>query len=241
MSKLKKLKASKLSRLWADYNKETGSRLSKPLCVDAEFFHSREESCAVHSKARRSSISTANAAFARGEHAYDFVALPFCEFLNNLVFVIPPVGTFSKHVLVLLDDSVRGFLRALSQFSEGRLERVAARQDHGTLNEILQFTNIPRPVPCRQPLDYRRRNCIDLLLHLLRKLLHKIAHQKRDILLAVSQRRNSDWKYIQAIVQIAPKFSICNHLFEIAVRSRDQAHVHLARVGAAKTLKLTLL
>ena len=61
MSMLKKLKGAKLSR---GYNKVVGSRLSMLLCVDGEFLHSREESRAIHSQLRRSSIGTIHATVA---------------------------------------------------------------------------------------------------------------------------------------------------------------------------------
>jgi len=42
------------------------------------------------------------------------------------------------------------------------------------------------------------------------------SYEQRDVSLRLS-RAEFDWKYIQAIVQIAPEFSIGNHLFRIAV------------------------
>jgi len=39
------------------------------------------------------------------------------------------------------------FRIGLSEFCERSLKRLAPRQDHGSLNEILEFTNIAGPVP----------------------------------------------------------------------------------------------
>jgi len=165
---LKKLKGLKLSRLGRDKNKEAVSRLSVLLWVDTEFLHSRKERCAINAKPRGSSISTADATPALGKCAYNLVALLPCVFLNNSVFVLSPVCAFSSDVLVFLENSVCGLVRVcLSEFSEWSLKGAATAQDHGTLNEILQFTNVPRPVPRHQPLHYDRGNRFDLLLHLL--------------------------------------------------------------------------
>ena len=76
------------------------SRLSKLLCVDAEFFHSREESRAVHSQARGSTISTTHASLACGKRPYDLIALLSCDIPQQPVFVISPVGIFSRSASV---------------------------------------------------------------------------------------------------------------------------------------------
>jgi hypothetical protein len=145
-----------------------GYRLSILLWVDPKFLHSRKERCAINANPRGSSISTSDAPRALGKCAYNLVALLPCVFLNNSVFVISPIYAFSSKVLVFREASVWRLVRVcLSEFSEWSLKRAASRQDHGTLNEILQFTNVARPFPGRQSLHYSCGNRFDLLLHLL--------------------------------------------------------------------------
>src|SRR5688572_4068494 len=52
-----------------------------------------------------------------------------------------------------------------------RLRRVrdlkagTARHNHGSFNDVLQFTNVSRPLPLRQPAHRRPRNALNLLPH----------------------------------------------------------------------------
>jgi len=169
VSMLKKLKGSKLSKLLdGAQDNEVICRLNVLLGVDTKFLHSRKERCAINAKPRGSSISTTDATPALGKCAYNPVALLPCVFLSNTVFVLSPICAFSGDVLVFQEDSVCGFVRVcLSELSEWNLKGAASRQDHGTLNEILKFTNVPRPFPVRQSLHYSLGNRFDLLLHLL--------------------------------------------------------------------------
>jgi hypothetical protein len=57
MLKLKQLKGSKWSKLLDELREEAGCRSSVLLRIDAEFYHSREESRAVHSQVRGNSDS----------------------------------------------------------------------------------------------------------------------------------------------------------------------------------------
>jgi len=102
--------------------KEEDRRLRVLLHVDVECFHSRDESRTVRSQRRGRTVGTTYAPLACGKHAYDLVVLPPGIFLRNPVFVISPVGVVSNDVLVLLKDSVHGFVRVrLPQFSEGSI------------------------------------------------------------------------------------------------------------------------
>ena len=55
------------------------------------------------------------------------------------------------------------------------------------------------------------------------------------------QRRNTDRKDIQPVIQITAKFLVRNHLLKIAIRSRHQADIHLPCMRAAETFKFPLL
>src|SRR5688572_23986747 len=65
--------------------------------------------------------------------------------------------------------------------------------------------------------------------------------QRRNVVDALAQRRDGDRKNIQAIVQIRSERSVFDHLRKIAVRGRDDPHVHPLGPRAAEALKLTLL
>ena len=123
------------------------------------------------------------------------------------------------------------------EFSERSLKRPAPCQEDSSLDEVLEFTNVARPGPSRQSLHDSRRNRFDPLLHFLRELLDEIADEQRNVFFAVPQRRNTDRKDIQPLVQVTAKFLVRNHFLEIAIRCRHQADIHLPCMRAAETFK----
>src|SRR5579872_3702441 len=127
------------------------------------------------------------------------------------------------------------------EFSNRRLKRFAARDDHRPLDEILQLADVAGPVPSRKPLHDRRRNSFNLLLHLPGKFLDKVTHQLWNVFLTFPQRRYPDRKYMQAVVQITSEFAGRNHLFEVTIGSRYEANIHFPRVSASQPLKFALL
>ena len=78
---------------------------------------------------------------------------------------------------VMLLDMLKCYRICLSKFFERSLQRPAARHDHRPLNEILEFTNIARPLPSGEALHDDWRNGVNFLLHLLGELLDELTHQ----------------------------------------------------------------
>ena len=99
----------------------------------------------------------------------------------------------------------------------------------------------PGQCQLRELLHGRSRNRFDLLLHAAAVLLREVANQQRNVLGTLAQRRNADRKDVQPIIQVAAKLAILDHLFEIAIRGRHQAHIHLLGASAAQPLKLAFL
>src|SRR6266853_1270922 len=52
---------------------------------------------------------------------------------------------------------------------------------------------------------------------------------------------NANRKYVQAIEQIATKFTFCNHFFQVAVGSCNQTYIYLPGVSAAQAFEFALL
>ena len=75
-------------------------------------------------------------------------------------------------------------LAVVAQFPDWRLQRRAVGKDHRTLDEILQLTNIPRPMPTRELPHGRGGNRFDLLIHSAAVLLDEVAGQQGNILRA---------------------------------------------------------
>src|ERR1700756_4221769 len=162
--------------------------------------------------------------------------------VSNAGYVGLRICSFSSDSLdvILLGMRERYRIR-FPQFSEGPRQDPAARHDSRPLNEILQLANIAWPVPSRKSLHDNWRNRVNLLLHLLGKLLHKITHQLWNVFLTFPQRRYPDRKYMQAVVQITSEFAGCDHLFEIAIGRRDEPNISSSRVNAPQPFKFALL
>jgi len=66
-------------------------------------------------------------------------------------------------------------------------------------------------------------------------------HERRNVFASISQGRQCDRKYIQAIVQIAAKFSTLHHSLEVLVSRGDQTHVDAMCAPAPETLEFLFL
>jgi hypothetical protein len=62
----------------------------------------------------------------------------------------------------------------------------SAREDYRTLDEILQFPNVSRPLPIRQGLHCGGRNCLNVFLHLSCELVDEVANQHGNIFLPLA-------------------------------------------------------
>jgi len=61
--------------------------------------------------------------------------------------------------------------------------------------------------------------------------------EERDVVLAGAQRRNLDRDDVEAIVEVFAEATLRDQRGQIAVRSRDDAHVDLDRLLATHTLE----
>jgi hypothetical protein len=71
--------------------------------------------------------------------------------------------------------------------------------------------------------------------------LNKVRYQSWDILSALSQWGQMDWKYIQAKVEVTAKFAISHHRRQVAMRSSYQPHIYMVSSTAPQTFELLLL
>ena len=68
-----------------------------------------------------------------------------------------------------------------------------------------------------------------------------MAHQFRNILRPLAQRRYRDRKHVQAVEQVLAEAAVLHVGDEIAVGGGDDAHVDLHRLARADRLNLVLL
>ena len=111
------------------------------------------------------------------------------------------------------------------------------RKDDRPFDEVFELPYVPRPRPARQGFHRLGRDFIDLLVHFPGILRGKVPDQHRDIFGMIPQRRRSNGKDLQPIVEIAAKEFVSHHLRQIAVSSRYQPDVNGDRLGASQPLK----
>src|SRR6202162_2094678 len=78
-------------------------------------------------------------------------------------------------------------------------------QNHSSLDYILQFADVSRPTVLSQSLNRSRRDRINRFVHPLRSLLHEMTDEKRDIVCALTQRRNGNRENVQAVIEVTAK------------------------------------
>ena len=122
-----------------------------------------------------------------------------------------------------------------------REHEARARQDHRPLDDVLQLPDIARPAPSLQRVHHLLRDGRNLAPHAPRTLPREMQRQRGNVVDTLAQRRDRHRKDIQAIVEIGSERSVFDHLHEIAVRRRDDPHVHLLGSRAAEALELALL
>src|SRR5215211_6358192 len=68
-----------------------------------------------------------------------------------------------------------------------------------------------------------------------------MSHKERDIFSPFTQRRQSNRKDIEAIVQVGAKLAFAHGIFEVAVSGSDYAYVNFNRMTSSYSFKLTFL
>src|SRR5262249_23594123 len=129
----------------------------------------------------------------------------------------------------------------VGQLSGRYLQGGTVSQNHRALDEIFQLTNIARPVPTRKLLQGHSGNRFDALLHASAVFLGEVPHQKRYVLWTLPQRGNPDRKHVQAVIQVAAKLPIYDHLLQVAVGGGDQPNVDGFGVAISQALKFPFL
>src|SRR2546426_5327804 len=120
-------------------------------------------------------------------------------------------------------------------------ECLAFAQHDGTLDHVLQLTDIARPVVRLQECHRALLDARDLLAGALREPFHEVLNEDWYVVHALPQGRDRDRKHIQSIEQIGAGCAARDRGLEILIRGDDHAHVHRDRMTAADPLDLALL
>src|SRR6266436_622988 len=115
------------------------------------------------------------------------------------------------------------------------------RDNYGTLDHILEFSYVPRPVISAQGIHRRRWNRFHDLFHTSGKLLREVPHQKRNIPLALAKGWNMNGKNIQAKEEIRSELLLAHHHLQIAVCRGNQTRIGSKCSRTSQSLELLLL
>ena len=114
-------------------------------------------------------------------------------------------------------------------------------QNDGTLQYILQLSNIPRPVIPREGFHRGFRNLVDCPAHPLRMFLNEVAGEQRYVFAALPKRRHAQRKDVEPVVQICAKLVLVNHSLQVAVSGGYEAYVGPDRARPAHSLEFLIL
>jgi hypothetical protein len=84
-------------------------------------------------------------------------------------------------------------------------ESVAAAQDHRSLDDVLQLTNVARPCIPFAEFQRARLDPANPLGHLFGKSFDEVLDQNRNVLSPFSQRRHVNGKHVQPVKQVRPE------------------------------------
>src|SRR5213594_4205116 len=93
----------------------------------------------------------------------------------------------------------------LFQIVEGNFKLVPLGNDHGALDNVLQFSHISRPGIVGESSHRCRWDSSNALVHTPSVFLDKMPHEQRNIFRALAEWRDGNGKDVQAVVQVAAK------------------------------------
>jgi hypothetical protein len=108
-----------------------------------------------------------------------------------------------------------------SRFREPEIERpdltARAHEDHGALDGVLQFADVPRPAARADRRHRGRRESVGAHAVLVRGTHEKILRQEHRVAIALAKWRHVDRHHVEPVVEIFAKPSASHGLAEIAV------------------------
>src|SRR6267142_3058533 len=113
--------------------------------------------------------------------------------------------------------------------------------DDRTLDDVLQLANITWP-------GIRLKQVETLFAHRLKVFssfpcitIDEVLDQQGNVFFSFPQRRNLNWKNVEPVKQIAPKFTLSDGRLQVAIGGGDDPRVRSDRLIATHTLELPLL
>src|SRR5262245_30808649 len=108
------------------------------------------------------------------------------------------------------------------------MKNTILRKNDRPLDEVLQFPHVSGPRMRGQRVNELNRDRVNALVHRACKLGHKMLDQQWNVFESFPQRWNMNREDIQAIVKIAAKLPVLDHLREIPARSSHDADIYFS-------------
>src|SRR5580704_1810990 len=116
---------------------------------------------------------------------------------------------------------------------------IAGGEGHGTAEAVCQLAHVARPVMLFEPLDEFRSQAQSLARRAVQA--QEMFRQFSNIFPPLAQRRQRQWNHVEPVKQIGAELALAHHVGQVAVRSRDDAHVDGNTARIAQTVELPLL
>src|SRR3984885_10308405 len=118
---------------------------------------------------------------------------------------------------------------------------IAAAQDHRSLNDVLQLTDISRPGIRLAQFKRIRVDCANLLSGFLRVALYEVFDQHRNILSPFAERRHLNRKNVEPIKQVCAKRPRSDRCHQVTVGRGYNANIGGEKSVTSNPFKLVLL
>ena len=120
-------------------------------------------------------------------------------------------------------------------------EHRAGGQDDGALDSIFQLADVSGPIVIHHNLQSFRRKLQARAVILSAKLPQEVLGQLGNIFLALAQRREAQGNDVQAIEEVLAELAFHDHLAQVRIGRRQDAHIHFDGFGPAQPHEFTFL
>ena len=109
------------------------------------------------------------------------------------------------------------------------------------LDGVAQLADVALPARSLHELERRRRETLRAPVVLAAEEIDEVAHERGDVLPPVAQRRHANRNDAETEIEVLAEVPLLDLGFQVLVRRRDDADVHLDRARGAETLDFPLL
>src|SRR5690606_19756679 len=118
---------------------------------------------------------------------------------------------------------------------------LAIRQQHGTLDHILHFAKVAGPIVTAEDLHHSGIKPFCEAREFQVGVLSEKLTEFKKVVATGAKRRNFQFEFIEAVVQVLAEFPLTNAGYEIIVGGRQDAYVNLDFLVGSHGLNDTLL